>query len=59
MVFPDGYAFDDHALFLRVDFEDFAAFALIGASDDKDHVIFLDIRLSHQSTSGAKDTIFM
>src|SRR3954454_10049366 len=51
-------ALDVHAPFLRVDAQDLAGLAAILPRDDHDLVVAADLR-SHQSTSGASETIFM
>src|SRR5438876_9532695 len=60
MFFDNAHAFDQHALFLRDDFKDFAGGTFEVSGDHFDLVAFLNVKLHPvHKTSGAKDTIVM
>src|SRR5713226_4568997 len=60
MFFDNAHAFDQHALFPRDDFKDFAGGTFEVSGDHFDLVAFLNVKLHPvHKTSGAKDTIFM
>src|SRR2546423_11313325 len=56
----DVHALHEHAVLLGLDAQPAAGLALVLAADDLDHVVLADLgAVRHQSTSGARETIFM
>src|SRR5687768_16286199 len=60
MLLDHGEALDARALLGREEFEDLAAFSLLGAREDDDLIAALDVKFMHgYRTSRASEIIFM